>query len=113
MVAQCWRSSPAARVATDMEKTPFAIDHKDLIESLGKGLRVIEAFNDDRPRLSPSEVVALTLSASVDVPAKDRKVDCVGAIGLPVQMRPKLRVHMVETLLPAWCDAPRSLRAIL
>jgi IclR family transcriptional regulator, pca regulon regulatory protein len=38
-----------------MEVTPFPIDHKDLIEGLGKGLRVIEAFDDDHPRLTPSE----------------------------------------------------------
>ena len=31
------------------------IDRKDLIEGLGKGLRVIEAFDDDHPRLTPSE----------------------------------------------------------
>lgn len=38
-----------------MDDTPFAIDRKDLIEGLGKGLRVIEAFDDDHPRLTPSE----------------------------------------------------------
>ena len=32
-----------------------AIDRKDLIEGLGKGLRVIEAFDDDHPRLTASE----------------------------------------------------------
>lgn len=31
------------------------IDRKDLIEGLGKGLRIIEAFDDDHPRLSSSE----------------------------------------------------------
>jgi len=31
------------------------IDRKDIIEGLGKGLRVIESFDDDHPRLSPSE----------------------------------------------------------
>src|SRR5258706_6056519 len=35
--------------------TNLAIDRKDLIEGLGKGLRVIEAFDDDHPRLTPSE----------------------------------------------------------
>ncbi len=37
----------------------FPIDRKDLIEGLGKGLRVIEAFDDDHPRLTPSEVAGL------------------------------------------------------
>ena len=32
-----------------------AFDRKDLIEGLGKGLRVIEAFDEAHPRLSPSE----------------------------------------------------------
>lgn len=36
------------------------IDRKDLIEGLGKGLRVIEAFDDDHPRLTPSECAART-----------------------------------------------------
>jgi IclR family transcriptional regulator, pca regulon regulatory protein len=34
------------------------IDRKDLIEGLGRGLRVIEAFDDDHPRLSASEAAA-------------------------------------------------------
>jgi IclR family pca regulon transcriptional regulator len=34
---------------------PTTIDRRDLIEGLGKGLRVIEAFDDDHPRLSASE----------------------------------------------------------
>lgn len=38
-----------------MDIAPFPIDRKDLIEGLGKGLRVIEAFDDDHPRLTPSE----------------------------------------------------------
>ncbi|MFT3956912.1 MAG: IclR family transcriptional regulator C-terminal domain-containing protein [Piscinibacter sp.] len=43
-----------------MEDTPFAIDRKDLIEGLGKGLRIIEAFDDDHPRMTPSEAAART-----------------------------------------------------
>ena len=43
-----------------MDETPFEIDRKDLIEGLGKGLRVIEAFDDDHPRLTPSEAAAST-----------------------------------------------------
>jgi IclR family pca regulon transcriptional regulator len=31
------------------------IERQDLIDGLGKGLRVIEAFDDDHPRLTPSE----------------------------------------------------------
>ena len=38
-----------------MDDGSFEIDRKDLIAGLGKGLRVIEAFDDDHPRLSPSE----------------------------------------------------------
>jgi IclR family transcriptional regulator, pca regulon regulatory protein len=38
-----------------MAASGFAIERKDLIESLGKGLRVIEAFDDDHNRLTPSE----------------------------------------------------------
>jgi IclR family pca regulon transcriptional regulator len=40
--------------------TSLAIDRKDLIEGLGKGLRVIEAFDDDHPRLTPSETAERT-----------------------------------------------------
>ena len=36
-----------------------AINPKDRIEGLGKGLRVIEAFDDDHPRLSASQAAAL------------------------------------------------------
>jgi IclR family transcriptional regulator, pca regulon regulatory protein len=36
-----------------------SINPKDLIEGLGKGLRVIEAFDDDHPRLTASEAAAL------------------------------------------------------
>ncbi|MDP4299169.1 IclR family transcriptional regulator domain-containing protein [Leptothrix discophora] len=36
------------------------IDRKDIIDGLGKGLRVIEAFDDDHPRLTPSEAAALS-----------------------------------------------------
>jgi IclR family transcriptional regulator, pca regulon regulatory protein len=43
-----------------MSDAAFAIDRKDLIEGLGKGLRVIEAFDDDHPRLTPSETAART-----------------------------------------------------
>ena len=38
-----------------MDEAGFAIDRKDLIEGLGKGLRIIEAFDDDHNRLTPSE----------------------------------------------------------
>ena len=34
---------------------PPSIDRKLLIEGLGKGLRVIEAFSDDRPRMTATE----------------------------------------------------------
>ena len=43
-----------------MDELRFEIDRKDLIEGLGKGLRMIEAFDDDHPRLTPSEAAART-----------------------------------------------------
>jgi IclR family transcriptional regulator, pca regulon regulatory protein len=41
-----------------MDDAPLAVERKDLIEGLGKGLRVIEAFDDDHPRLTPSDAAA-------------------------------------------------------
>lgn len=38
----------------------FPIDPRDLIVGLGRGLRVIEAFDDDHPRMTLAEVAALT-----------------------------------------------------
>jgi IclR family transcriptional regulator, pca regulon regulatory protein len=43
-----------------MEEREFQIDRKDLIESLGKGLQIIEAFDDEHSRLTPSEAARLT-----------------------------------------------------
>jgi IclR family transcriptional regulator, pca regulon regulatory protein len=43
-----------------MEDNGFEIDRKDLIEGLGKGLRIIEAFDDEHPRLTPSEAARIT-----------------------------------------------------
>jgi IclR family transcriptional regulator, pca regulon regulatory protein len=43
-----------------MTERRFDIDKKDLIEGLGKGLKIIEAFDDDHPRLTPSDAGALT-----------------------------------------------------
>jgi len=40
------------------DEVTVQIDRKDLIEGLGKGLRVIEAFDDHHPRLTPSELGA-------------------------------------------------------
>lgn len=39
--------------------SPEGIARRDLIEGLGKGLRIIEAFDDDHPRLTASEAGAL------------------------------------------------------
>ena len=39
----------------DPKAVPQDIDKRDLIEGLGKGLRMIEAFDDEHPRLTPSE----------------------------------------------------------
>lgn len=36
------------------------IDPKDIIDGLGKGLRVIEAFDEDHPRLTPTEAAQRT-----------------------------------------------------
>ncbi len=33
----------------------ISVDRRDLIDGLGKGLRVIEAFDDDHPQLTPSD----------------------------------------------------------
>ena len=52
-----------ARIAgypSGMAETAFKIDRKDLIDGLGKGLRVIEAFDDEHPRLTPSELAVRT-----------------------------------------------------
>ena len=43
-----------------MDDVPFEIDRKDLIEGLGKGLRLIEAFDEDHQRMTPSEAATLT-----------------------------------------------------
>jgi IclR family pca regulon transcriptional regulator len=43
-----------------MPDTATAIDRRDLIEGLGKGLRVIEAFDDDHAQLTPSETAERT-----------------------------------------------------
>ncbi|MFZ4289545.1 IclR family transcriptional regulator domain-containing protein [Variovorax sp. HJSM1_2] len=45
---------------TPTSSDPAPIDRKLLIEGLGKGLRVIEAFSDDRPRLTATEAGVLT-----------------------------------------------------
>lgn len=39
-----------------MDKDSAAIAQKNVLEGFGKGLRVIEAFNDDHPRLTPTQV---------------------------------------------------------
>jgi IclR family pca regulon transcriptional regulator len=39
--------------------TRTAVDRKDLIEGLGKGLRVIECFDDDHVRITPAEAAVL------------------------------------------------------
>jgi IclR family pca regulon transcriptional regulator len=38
-----------------LDESAFPIDRKDLIEGLGKGLRIIEAFDDAHPRLTASD----------------------------------------------------------
>ncbi len=49
------------RQTTDQAVTaPTTVAKPDIVEGLGKGLRVIEAFDDEHPRLSASEAAALT-----------------------------------------------------
>lgn len=43
-----------------MADTPFPIARQDLIEGLGKGLRLIEAFDGEHPRLTASEAAQRT-----------------------------------------------------
>jgi IclR family pca regulon transcriptional regulator len=43
-----------------VDEPAHPIDRKDLIEGLGKGLRVIESFDDDHPRMTPSDVAEAT-----------------------------------------------------
>ncbi|MDE2370381.1 MAG: helix-turn-helix domain-containing protein [Burkholderiales bacterium] len=43
-----------------MDELNLQINRKDLIEGLGRGLRVIEAFDDEHPRLTPTEVGTIT-----------------------------------------------------
>jgi IclR family pca regulon transcriptional regulator len=38
-----------------MAAVAIEIERRDLVDGLGKGLRVIEAFDDDHPQLTPSE----------------------------------------------------------
>jgi IclR family transcriptional regulator, pca regulon regulatory protein len=42
-----------------MDTATTEVERKDLIEGLGKGLRVIEAFDDAHPRLTPSDAARL------------------------------------------------------
>jgi IclR family pca regulon transcriptional regulator len=60
MIAHRARAANVSGVITDMDDVPFTIDRKDLIAGLAKGLRVIEAFDDDHPRLTPSETALIT-----------------------------------------------------
>jgi IclR family transcriptional regulator, pca regulon regulatory protein len=60
IIAQRVRGAFASGVFTKMADTGFQIDRKDLIEGLGRGLRVIECFDDEHVRLTPSEVATLT-----------------------------------------------------
>ena len=43
-----------------MDAVALNIEKKDLIDGLGKGLRIIEAFDDDHPHLTASEAAART-----------------------------------------------------
>lgn len=47
--------SAPIRKGVAMDDTTFPIDPKDLIAGLGKGLRVIESFDEQHPRLTPTE----------------------------------------------------------
>lgn len=41
-------------------ESPNGIQSRDLIEGLGKGLRIIEAFDDEHPRQTPSDIATRT-----------------------------------------------------
>ena len=51
--------------------------------------------------------------AGIAVAVKNRKGECVGAIGMTVQMQNNPSDRLVQTLLPALRDAAQSLRAVL
>jgi len=53
-------ASPPSPPSPPSPTSPPAIDRKLLIEGLGKGLRVIEAFSDERIRLTATEAAACT-----------------------------------------------------
>jgi IclR family pca regulon transcriptional regulator len=42
------------------DEAPFPIDPADLVAGLGRGLRVIESFDDEHPRMNASEVARST-----------------------------------------------------
>jgi hypothetical protein len=61
------------------------INPKDVVEGLGKGLRVIEAFDDDHVSLTASETAQLRISANVtsdfgSVTASEPMLCCAGKI---------------------------------
>ena len=60
MIARSGRSSFHYRVIPETLSMGESIDRRDLIEGLGKGLRVIESFDDDHVRLTPSEAAQRT-----------------------------------------------------
>ncbi len=49
---------PVPSPPPDAPGSPFAIQRADLIAGLGKGLRLIEAFGDEHPRLTVSQAAA-------------------------------------------------------
>lgn len=59
IIAHSGRSVRALRVSTQLNKSPIEVARRDLIDGLGRGLRVLEAFDDEHPRLTPSEVAQL------------------------------------------------------
>ena len=61
------RVTPEMSMTLSDTQNPPEIDRKMLIEGLGRGLRVIEAFSDDRPRMTATEAglaAALTRTAA-------------------------------------------------
>jgi IclR family pca regulon transcriptional regulator len=93
-----------------------------------RGLRVFEAFDDEHPRLSQSYLEAARLPRLVywsteqqytpglrglAMPVKDRKGECLGAIGTTLPMRGPPLEEAVARLLPAMTDTVQTLLEVL
>ena len=86
--------------------TAAAIERRDLVDGLGKGLRVIEAFDDDHPQLTASDTAARAGIKKVLLPQRNKK----DVQDIPAETLEKLEIQYVETvgqaLDAALCAAP-------